>query len=283
MPDTLTADHPQDPATDTAQTAQRKRRRTVLPALRLLGLRLLFLLAALALWQGGVEVGIIDPFYVSEPTAVVSRLSELVLTPQLYSDMAFTLQNTLIGFAISAVAGVGTACLFYKVPLLQKIVDPYILALYSTPRLALAPLFIIWFGIGPASKIALVVSLCYFVMLLNTYSGLINVDKRLINQVKMMGGGEWFVFRKVSLPASVPWILAGTRVGMGFALMGAVVGELIISEHGLGLRLSRASGLFDTTTVFAYLVVVAILGMVIDQLLRILEKSLAGWGTTTAV
>jgi NitT/TauT family transport system permease protein len=283
MPDTLTADRPQDPGIATAAPVQRKRRRTMLPALRLLGLRLLFLLAALALWQGGVELGIIDPFYVSEPTAVVSRLSELVFTPQLYSDMAFTLQNTLIGFAISAVAGVGTACLFYKVPLLQKIVDPYILALYSTPRLALAPLFIIWFGIGPASKIALVVSLCYFVMLLNTYSGLMNVDKRLINQVKMMGGGDWFVFRKVSLPASVPWVLAGTRVGMGFALMGAVVGELIISEHGLGLRLSRASGLFDTTTVFAYLVVVAVLGMVIDQLLRILERSLAGWGITTAV
>ena len=283
MPNTATADRPQGPATATVTPVQRKRRHTVLPALRLLGLRVLFLIVALAVWQGGVELGIIDPFYVSEPAAVVSRLSELIFTQQLYTDMAFTLQNTLIGFAISAVAGVGTACLFYQVPLLQKIVDPYILALYSTPRLALAPLFIIWFGIGPASKIALVVSLCYFVMLLNTYSGLVNVDKRLINQVKMMGGGDWFVFRKVSLPASVPWVLAGTRVGMGFALMGAVVGELIISEHGLGLRLSRASGLFDTTTVFAYLVVVAILGMVIDQALRVLEKSLAGWGTTTAV
>ena len=283
MPNTLTAERPQEPAADIPSPARRKHRRTVLPALRLLGLRLLFLAAALAIWQFGVEVGLIDPFYVSEPTAVVHRLGEMIVTRQLYTDVAFTMQNVLIGFAISAVAGIGTACLFYKVPIIQKIVDPYILALYSTPRLALAPLFIIWFGIGPASKIALVVSLCYFVMLLNTYSGLVNVDKRLINQVKMMGGGDWFVFRKVSLPASVPWVLAGTRVGMGFALMGAVVGELIISEHGLGLRLSRASGLFDTTTVFAYLVVVAILGMVIDQVLRVLEKSLAGWGTTTAV
>jgi NitT/TauT family transport system permease protein len=264
-------------------TAPARRRRNVVPALQVLGLRLLFLAAALAVWQGGVELGWIDPFYVSEPTAVIGRLSELIFTHQLYTDLAFTLQNTLVGFAISAVAGIATACLFYRMPLLQKTVDPYILALYSTPRLALAPLFIIWFGIGPASKIALVVSLCYFVMLLNTYSGLVNVDKRLINQVRMMGGGDWFVFRKVSLPASIPWVLAGTRVGMGFALMGAVVGELIISEHGLGLRLSRASGLFDTTGVFAYLVVVAFLGMIIDQLLRIVEKSLAGWGTTAAV
>jgi NitT/TauT family transport system permease protein len=283
MPNTTTAQRSPEPTAAAPAPARRERRRTVLPALRLLGLRLLFLAAALAIWQGGVELGVIDPFYVSEPTAVLHRLSELIFTQQLYTDMAFTLQNTLVGFAISAVAGIGSACLFYKVPIIQKIVDPFILALYSTPRLALAPLFIIWFGIGPASKIALVVSLCYFVMLLNTYSGLVNVDKRLINQVKMMGGSDWFVFRKVSLPASIPWVLAGTRVGMGFALMGAVVGELIISQHGLGLRLSRASGLFDTSTVFAYLVVVAILGMVIDQLLRVLEKSLAGWGTTTAV
>jgi NitT/TauT family transport system permease protein len=279
---TVTAERPQEPMADTS-TAPARRRRNVVPALQVLGLRLLFLAAALAVWQGGVELGWIDPFYVSEPTAVIGRLSELIFTHQLYTDLAFTLQNTLVGFAISAVAGIATACLFYRMPLLQKTVDPYILALYSTPRLALAPLFIIWFGIGPASKIALVVSLCYFVMLLNTYSGLVNVDKRLINQVRMMGGGDWFVFRKVSLPASIPWVLAGTRVGMGFALMGAVVGELIISEHGLGLRLSRASGLFDTTGVFAYLVVVAFLGMIIDQLLRTVEKSLAGWGTTTAV
>jgi NitT/TauT family transport system permease protein len=279
---TVTAERPQEPMAATS-TAPARRRRNVVPALQVLGLRLLFLAAALAVWQGGVELGWIDPFYVSEPTAVIGRLSELIFTHQLYTDLAFTLQNTLVGFAISAVAGIATACLFYRMPLLQKTVDPYILALYSTPRLALAPLFIIWFGIGPASKIALVVSLCYFVMLLNTYSGLVNVDKRLINQVRMMGGGDWFVFRKVSLPASIPWVLAGTRVGMGFALMGAVVGELIISEHGLGLRLSRASGLFDTTGVFAYLVVVAFLGMIIDQLLRIVEKSLAGWGTTAAV
>jgi NitT/TauT family transport system permease protein len=279
---TVTAERPQEPMADPS-TAPTRRRRNIVPALQVLGLRLLFLAAVLAVWQGGVEVDWIDPFYVSEPTAVIGRLSELIFTQQLYTDLAFTLQNTLVGFAISAVAGIATACLFYRMPLLQKTVDPYILALYSTPRLALAPLFIIWFGIGPASKIALVVSLCYFVMLLNTYSGLVNVDKRLINQVRMMGGGDWFVFRKVSLPASIPWVLAGTRVGMGFALMGAVVGELIISEHGLGLRLSRASGLFDTTGVFAYLVVVAFLGMIIDQLLRIVEKSLAGWGTTSAV
>jgi NitT/TauT family transport system permease protein len=282
MSDTMTAERPREPMGDTS-TVPTRRHRNIVPALQVLGLRLLFLAVALAIWQGGVEFGWIDPFYVSEPAAVIGRLSELIFTQQLYTDLAFTLQNTLVGFAISAVAGIATACLFYRMPLLQKTVDPYILALYSTPRLALAPLFIIWFGIGPASKIALVVSLCYFVMLLNTYSGLVNVDKRLINQVRMMGGGDWFVFRKVSLPASIPWVLAGTRVGMGFALMGAVVGELIISEHGLGLRLSRASGLFDTTGVFAYLVVVAFLGMIIDQLLRILEKSLAGWGTTTAV
>jgi NitT/TauT family transport system permease protein len=246
--------------------------------MRLFALRLLLLGGMLLAWQLAVGAGLVDSFFVSEPTAVIQRLADLVRTRELYVDMAFTMQNVLIGFAISAVAGVISACILYKLPLLQKVVDPFILALYSTPRLALAPLFIIWFGIGPASKIALVVSLCYFIMLLNTYAGLTNVDPRLLNQVRMMGGGTWFIFRKVSLPASIPWLLAGTRVGLGFALIGAVVGELIISEHGLGLRISRASGLFDTTTVFAYLIVVAVLGMILDQIVRLLEQALASWG-----
>jgi NitT/TauT family transport system permease protein len=265
-----------------AIASSRPPRHSVLPTLRLFGLRLLLLATVLGMWQLGVNAGWLNPFYVSQPTDVISRLADLVKTRDLYVDMAFTLQNVLVGFVISAVTGIASACLLYKLPLLQKVVDPYILALYSTPRLALAPLFIIWFGIGPASKVALVVSLCYFIMLLNTYAGLTNVDTRLISQVKMMGGSDWFIFRRVSLPASVPWLLSGTRVGLGFALIGAVVGELIISEHGLGLRISRASGLFDTTGVFAYLVVVAILGMLLDQLVRLLEKALANWGSGTA-
>ncbi|MGK3203150.1 ABC transporter permease [Amycolatopsis sp. MEPSY49] len=265
-------------ATRTSDAATRPRLRPVRASLRLFGLRLLLLVAVLALWQAAVELGLVDPFFVSEPTAMLKRLGELLGTGQLYADMAFTLQNVIVGFAISAVAGIAGACLLYRIPLLQKVVDPFVLALYSTPRLALAPLFTIWFGIGAASKIALVVSLSFFIMLLNTYAGLSTVDKRLISQVRMMGGGDWFVFRKVSLPASVPWLLSGTRVGLGFALIGAVVGELIIAEHGLGLRMARASGLFDTTGVFAYLIVVALLGMILDQLVRVLERTLAGWG-----
>jgi NitT/TauT family transport system permease protein len=266
-------------ARTSAPVTRRRRKRSVCLAVGLFGLRLLVLLVVLGIWQGGVELGWIDPFYVSQPVKVIERLGDLVRTSELYVDMAYTLENVIIGFVISAVAGIGSACVLYKFPLLQKVVDPYILALYSTPRLALAPLFIIWFGIGSASKIALVVSLCYFIMLLNAYAGLENVDTRLINQVKTMGGGDWFIFRRISLPASVPWLISGTRVGLGFALIGAVVGELIISEHGLGLRISRASGLFDTTGVFAYLVVIAVVGMILDQLVRLIEKALSGFGT----
>lgn len=269
------------PVEPVEEPVRRSRTRSVLPSLRLFALRVLLLVAVLVIWQAVVASHLVDPFFVSEPTAVLARLSQLVRTGELYADMAFTMQNVLIGFGISAVGGIASACLLYRLPLLKKVVDPFVLALYSTPRLALAPLFTIWFGIGAASKIALVVSLSYFIMLLNTYAGLTNVDERLISQVKMMGGGDWFVFRKVSLPASVPWLLSGTRIGLGFALIGAVVGELIISEHGLGLRMSRASSLFDTTGVFAYLTVVALLGMVLDQVVRLVERALANWGTVS--
>ena len=246
-------------------------------AVRLLALRLLFLLGVLLVWQLLVMSGLIDEFFVSKPTSVIRRLVELLPSPELYTDAAFTLKSVAIGFVISAVAGLFTACVFYKYPTFQKVVDPYILALYSMPRLALAPLFIIWFGIGAASKIALVVSLCYFIILLNAYAGLVNVNPRLISQVRMMGANDWFVFRKVSLPSSIPWLLSGTRVALGFALIGAIVGELIIAEQGLGLRIAKASSLFDTTGVFAYLVIVAILGSLLDQVLRIAERRLANW------
>jgi len=272
-------------ATSSSLVEEAPRRRTgrrwlVWARLRVYGLRLLLLAVVLGAWQLAVELGWIDPFYVSEPRKFLVRLGDIIQTGSLYVDMGYTMENVLVGFAISAVTGIVSACLLYKFPLLQKVVDPYILALYSTPRLALAPLFIIWFGIGPASKIALVVSLCYFIMLLNTYAGLSNVDNRLISQIRTMGGSDWFIFRRISLPASVPWLVSGTRVGLGFALIGAVVGELIISEHGLGLRISRASGLFDTTGVFAYLIVVAVLGMVLDQLVRLLERVLSSYGVT---
>lgn len=199
-------------------------------------------------------------------------------TEQLYSDLAFTIKSLVIGFAISGVAGVATACLFYRFKRLHDIVDPYILALYSTPRLALAPLFIVWFGIGTASKVALVVSICYFIVLLNAYAGLVTVNRRLIDQVRMMGASNWFVFRRVTLPATVPWLLAAARVSLGFALMVAVVGELIVAEKGVGLRIAKASGTFDTTSVFAYLVIIAFIGGVLDKSLRMVEKKMAAFG-----
>lgn len=240
--------------------------------------RVLFLVGLFAVWQLIVDIGLVDEFWISKPSSIARKLIELLPQKQLYTDIVYTMESTLLGFTISAVAGIATAVLFYKYSLLQKIVDPFILAVYSTPRLALAPLFIIWFGVGLASKIALVVSLAYFIFLLNAYAGLVNVNPRLLSQVRTMGARDWFIFRRVSLPAAVPWLLSGARIALGFSLVGAVVGELIISEQGLGLRIAKASGLFDTTTVFAYLIVISVIGMALDQAVRAVENHFASWG-----
>ena len=258
-------------------TKRRKRRADWQSFGKLLVLRVAFLVSVLVVWELVVVSGLVEEFWVSKPSSVIRRIAGLLPTSQLYADAAFTLQSVVVGFAISLVAGIMSACLLYKYRLLQKVVDPYILALYSMPRMALAPLFIIWFGVGAASKIALVVSLSYFIILLNTYAGLINVNPHLISQVRLMGANDWFIFRKVSLPASIPWLLSGARVALGFALIGAIVGELIVAEQGLGLRIARASGLFDTTGVFAYLFIVAALGMLLDQGVRFAERRLAAW------
>lgn len=252
-----------------------------LTASKLFLYRVLFLIGGLLLWQGLIDGGLVEEFWISKPTSVITALVGLVKSPQLYTDVLYTMKSTLIGFTISAVLGIATAVLFYKFRTIQKVVDPFIMAIYSTPRLALAPLFIIWFGVGIASKVALVVSLGYFIFLLNAYSGLINVNPRLLQQIRTMGASDWFIFRKVSLPASVPWLLAGARTALGLSIVGAVVGELIISEQGVGLRIAKASGLFDTTTVFAYLVIISIIAMVLDQLVRMTEARFASWSMNT--
>src|SRR5262249_8327683 len=149
------------------------------------------------------------------------------------------------GFVLGSLAGIVIGFLLARWEWLYEATEPYIMALYSMPRVALAPLFVVWFGIGLASKVALAVSIVFFVMLINTYTGVINVDRTLVNSVRTMGGGEWFLTRKVLLPSTVPWILSGLRISIGFALIGAVVGEMIIAERGLGRLIAYRSGLFD--------------------------------------
>lgn len=226
----------------------------------------------IALWEGVVAAGLIDPFWVSQPTRVAGYLWELVSSGDIVRHLFATLQATFLGFGIGLITGVLAGALLGYFRTLSEIFDPLVMALYSLPRVALAPLFIIYFGIGVASKVALAVTLVFFLVLLNTRAGVRSVDDDLINAVRTMGAGRTFILRRVVVPATVPWIIAGARSGIVFSLMAVVVGEMLVSRAGLGRLVTLASDSFNTTGVFGILVIMASVAIALNWLLVIVER-----------
>jgi NitT/TauT family transport system permease protein len=244
---------------------------------RLTAARLLVLAVVVALWQGVVAAGWTTAFWISTPWAIALQLGSDFASGQIWPHLWATVQSTVSGFALGSVAGIVTGFVLARWQGLHEAVEPYLMALYSMPRVALGPMFVVWFGIGIASKVALAVSIVYFVMVINTHTGVVNVDRTLVNSVRTMGGSNWFLIRKVLLPSTVPWILSGLRISIGFALIGAVVGEMIIAERGLGRLIAYRSGLFDVTGVFAVMVVLAVMAVLFNEALKFFERRLTHW------
>jgi NitT/TauT family transport system permease protein len=249
--------------------------------LRLIGARLLVLAVVVIVWEGIVYFGLTTAFWISTPVKIAAQLVKDFASGEIWPHIWATFLSTIGGFFIGSAAGIVAGFLLARWQPLYDATEPYVMALYSMPRVALGPLFVVWFGIGLASKIALAVSIVFFVMLINTHMGVTNVDRTLVNSVRTMGGGGWFMTRKVLLPSTVPWILSGLRISIGFALIGAVVGEMIIAERGLGRLIAYRSGLFDVTGVFAVMVVLAIMAVVFNEILKFFERRLTHWKAQT--
>jgi NitT/TauT family transport system permease protein len=149
--------------------------------------------------------------------------------------------------------------------------------LYSIPKIALAPLFIIWFGIGIESKVAVSASIVFFVVFLNTYAGVRDVNPLFINAIRIMGGSQWNVLRSVIMPSATSWVITGLKVSVPYALVGTVIGEFMSSNRGIGFLISQATGLFDTTSVFAGLIVLSIVGAIFNEGLGRLETFFLRW------
>lgn len=239
--------------------------------------RLLVLLIVMALWEFIVILKIIDPFWISKPSSVVVWLFYQVFSGSFWKHLSVTLQETLIGYFLGSLLGILSGFLLSKWKILHDALDPYIMALYCLPRVALAPLFIMWFGIGILSKVVLIISLVYFVLFFNTYLGVQNVDRDLINAIKTIGAGNTYLVRRVILPSCTPWIFGGLRIGIAMALIGAVVGEMLAAQFGLGFLLSRSAGAFDTTGTFGVLVILAVVGSCLYGLMKRFENRLLKW------
>lgn len=240
------------------------------------GWRLLLSLVLLVAWEVAATT-ITTPFWISQPSRVFERLVSLAVSGLLFWHVWATLQAALLGLALGGVVGVALGLLLGAYPRVAAVVDPLLMGLNSLPRVALAPLFIIWFGIGLPSKVILAFSLVVFPVLINAYQGVRGVDRDLVDLLRTMQASPWQIARRVTIPSTLPWIFAGVRIGLGMSLIGAVVGELVGSNRGIGYYVESAAANFDTTGVFAGLVILMVLTIALNELMKLVEARLFRW------
>lgn len=238
--------------------------------------QLIFAIIALTLWEWS-SGRLIDPLFISSPLAVGGKLYDWVVSGYLWYHLSITLLATAIGFAIGAAVGFVLGLLFGQFAFLAEVMEPFITALYSIPKLALAPLFIIWFGIGIESKVAVSASIVFFVVFLNTFAGARDVGRIYINSAMIMGASNAAVLRTVIIPSATVWVITGLKVSLPYALVGAVIGEFMSSNRGIGYIIAEATGLFNTDAVFTGIIVLMIVGVIINGLLKIVERWLLRW------
>jgi NitT/TauT family transport system permease protein len=248
----------------------RRRRRVVVAG------RVALPVAFLVAWQVAADRGTVDPFFVSKPTEIFDFLQTSLAQASTWQNFWVTLQETLTGFAIAAVLGIATGLLFTRAPILHDITRPYLTAMYSLPRIALAPLFTLWFGLGQASKVALVVSLCFFIVLSATMGAVANVDRDLVRLARSLGFSPGNVYARVMLRWAVPGIFAGLELALVYAFLGAVAAEMIASERGVGQQIQYLSGTLDTAgvlgTLFLLVVLTTCLTFAMDAVRRRLSR-----------
>ncbi len=233
-------------------------------------------IAILAAWQ--LASGrLVDPFFISSPAEVGARLLRWAGDGTLLAHGSYTLRAMVAGFVLGAASGFATGFALGRNDLLARILDPYITAIYCLPKIALAPLFLLWFGIGIESKIAMAAAIVFFLVFLNTFAGVRAVERIHLDAVRIMGGGRLAELRHVVLPSAAAWVMTGLKVSVPYALIGAVVSELISSNRGIGFLIGQASGLFDTAGVFAGLVVLAVAGASLNGVLKSAERRLLRW------
>ena len=219
----------------------------------------------------------IDPFFISSPDAVALKLWQWTVDGTLWHAFSYTFKAMMLGFIFGSLAGFCTGFVLGRSSLLARLFDPYITAIYCMPKIALAPLLILWFGIGIESKVAMAALIVFFLVFLNTFSGVRDVNPLYLHVTGIMGASSWQQLRLVIFPSAAAWVLTGLKVSVPYALIGAVVGELISSNRGIGFLIGQASGIFDTAGVFAGLAVLAATGIILNAGLKKLETRLLRW------
>ncbi len=261
----------------TRQTA-RNRHRTFVSLARVS----LFVLGVV-FWQLGSNANLFDPGIVPSPLAIAQHLAKWTLDGTLWFHSWITIQETVVGFVAGTAGGIVLGFAIGSYPALAEILDPFILAVYSIPKVALAPLFVVWFGIGIWMKIVLAAVTVVFIVFFNTLAGVRNVDRDLVDAVWLMGAKPRDVLLKVLVPSAMTWALTGVRIAIPYALIGAIIGELIASNRGIGYLISSQASGYDTAGVFAALIVLTALAMILNAVVDEVDRRISKWKPDTSV
>lgn len=239
--------------------------------------RILLLAALLSLWEYGARAKWFNPHFSSFPSEIFRALAEMARNGDLVQHVPITLTEAVVGFVCGTIAGGIIGFIFGWFEKVAELLDPFIIAIYSLPKVALAPLFILWFGIGIQAKIILTATIVFFLVFFNTYAGVRDASRELMDIVRLMGAKTPEVIRRVALPSALTAIFVGLRVSVPYALIGAVVGEMMASNRGVGFLLTRATGQFDTAGAFAALFILVVISATFNAVIVTLEKYLLRW------
>jgi NitT/TauT family transport system permease protein len=248
----------------------------------LLTLQIFVAVAIIALWHTTTAYPLVGDiktmrFFFSTPWDVGARVWQMVSGGELWFHLGITLVETLLAFVIGAAGGIAIGFWFARKPLVAAVFDPYVKAINALPRVVLAPIFALWFGLGIWSKVALGVTLVFFIVFFNVYQGVRDVNQTVLANARMLGMNERQLLRHVYWPSALGWVFSSLHTSVGFAVVGAVVGEYLGSAAGLGYLIHQAEGVFDVTGVFAGMVILMAFVIVIDGIVTLVENRLLVW------
>lgn len=238
--------------------------------------RLIILSAIIAVWEF-VSGRWISLFFLSKPSLIAVKFWKILLDGSLLTNMAITTGEAVTGFIIGGTVGALLGLILGRSQFLASVLDPFITAFYSLPKVALAPMFILWFGIDFQMRVLFTAVIVLFLVFLSTYTGVRNVSRELMTVFRLMGAGERQLMLMVIIPSAFSWIFAGLRLSVPYALIGAIVAEILAGNAGLGYMVEHAAAQFDVAGVFAALVGIMVLALALNFVVKLLEKVLMPW------
>jgi NitT/TauT family transport system permease protein len=261
-----------DPAA--ARDARRHRRMVV-------GLQVAVLVVVVGGWELLARTGVIDPFFFSYPSQILHQLGTWAVdgtqAGPLWQQVLIMVQEAVIGFVVGVVLGIVCGIALGRVRLLSDVFGVYIKVFNSIPRIVVGSILIVWLGLGIASKVVLAAILVFFAVFFNAFQGTREVDRNLVANARLLGASKGQVTRQVVLPSAFTWIIASMHTSFGFALIGAIVGEFLGANKGLGYLITFAQGTFNPAGIFAAMLIIAIVALIAEYLMGLLEKRLLSW------